>query len=75
MKLNKFGTISEKDGQIILGGFDIDPQGKTIYSDDHLLEMCLDLVIEELLRLKQARIDAKRLIWLAALPDEAFYHA
>jgi hypothetical protein len=76
MKLTKFGTVSEDEqGKILLGGFYINPEGKPIYSEDHLLDCCLDLVIERLLKVKQTRIDAKRLAFLERTPIEAMYRA
>ena len=65
MKLNKFGTVSEDDdGKIIFSGFDIDPGGLIIYSEEHLLECCLDLVIERLTKVKKARVDARQVAFL-----------
>jgi hypothetical protein len=75
VKLNKFGTVSEENGRLLFGGFDIDPQGKPISSEDQLLECCLDLVIERLKKVKQARVDARQIAFLEDIPIAAMFNA
>jgi hypothetical protein len=70
MKITKWGSIIEKDGKISLLDFQIDPEGATLFSEAHKIEMALDLVTERLLKIKQNIVGARQIQMLNSLPIE-----
>lgn len=75
MKILQFGAIVERDGHLVLAGFKIDPEGRTIFSDAHLSECVVDLVTERLMTAKKALVDARQIKWLDSIPTEVMSRA